>query len=75
MNVKRTRPRGPILGANDEPPGASPPVTRTITKRKRRLVNKSWFFSLSTFINSCGIEFWTHDIGYECSKKEENYKI
>jgi len=26
-----TRPRGPILGAKDEPPGASPPVTRTRT--------------------------------------------
>ncbi len=29
-----TRPRGPIFGANDEPPGASPPVTRTKTKNQ-----------------------------------------
>lgn len=30
-----TRPRGPILGANDEPPGASPPVTRTMTRHEK----------------------------------------
>ena len=31
----RTRPRGPILGARAEPPGTSPPVTRTLTKTCR----------------------------------------
>jgi hypothetical protein len=41
-SVILTRPRGPILGASDEPPGASPPVTRTITRDAQRTKNWTW---------------------------------
>jgi hypothetical protein len=44
MNIKKfkilTRPRGPILGAKDEPPGASPPVTRTMTGNREHYKTK-----------------------------------